>query len=81
GAVVEKSVLNEYIDVVASKNDSIDSVVDNFVIDVDNSEAENIDIALKAATNVEDMDVNDVGLESETGVSTYSYVDADEELE
>ncbi|GJY22281.1 replication factor A protein 1 [Tanacetum coccineum] len=105
--VVDKSVLNENIDVVASKNDSINGVVDNSVIHADNAEAENIDIVsegkdevgsndilnevadevvsddivFEAAANVADMDVDDVGHESEIGVSTHSYSDADEELE
>ncbi|GKG29581.1 hypothetical protein Tco_0419479, partial [Tanacetum coccineum] len=37
GAVIDTSVLNEIIYVVASKNDSIDGVVDKSVIDVDNA--------------------------------------------
>ncbi|GJS24253.1 replication factor A protein 1 [Tanacetum coccineum] len=106
-AVVDKLVLNENIDVVASKNDSIDGVVDNSVIDADNAKAEYIDIVSEgkdevgsndilnevadevvsddivseAAANVEDMDVDDVGYESEIGVSAHSYSDADEDLE
>ncbi|GKG26253.1 hypothetical protein Tco_0399399, partial [Tanacetum coccineum] len=95
------------IDVVASKNDSIDGVVDNSVIDADNAKAEYIDIVSEgkdevgsndilnevadevmsddllseAAANVEDMDVDDVGYESEIGISAHSYSDADEDLE
>ncbi|GJY22280.1 ATP-dependent DNA helicase PIF1-like protein [Tanacetum coccineum] len=65
----------------ASKNDSINGVVDNSVIHADNAEAENIDIWFAAGQYCGDMDVDDVGHESEIGVYTHSYSDADEELE
>ncbi|GJZ40477.1 ATP-dependent DNA helicase PIF1-like protein [Tanacetum coccineum] len=56
-AVVNKLVLNENIDVVASKNDSIDGVVDNSVIDADNAKAEYIDIVSEGKDEVGSNDI------------------------
>ncbi|GJU69012.1 nucleic acid-binding, OB-fold protein [Tanacetum coccineum] len=57
GVVVDKSVLNEHIYVLASKNDSIDGVVDKSVIDVDNPEVENIDIVSEGKDEVRSNDI------------------------
>ncbi|GKF82173.1 hypothetical protein Tco_0243829 [Tanacetum coccineum] len=57
GAVIDTSVLNEIIYVVASKNDSLDGVVDKSVIDVDNAEAENIDIISEGKDEVGSNDI------------------------
>ncbi|GKE96451.1 hypothetical protein Tco_1581306, partial [Tanacetum coccineum] len=57
GAVVDKSVLNENIYVVTSKNDNIDGVVDKSVIDVDNAEVENIDIVSEGKDEVGSNDI------------------------
>ncbi|GKC74082.1 replication protein A 70 kDa DNA-binding subunit B, partial [Tanacetum coccineum] len=57
GAIVDKSVLNENIYVVASKNDSIDGVVDKSIIDAYNAEAKNIDIVFEGKDEVGSSDI------------------------
>ncbi|GJR30676.1 hypothetical protein Tco_1106908 [Tanacetum coccineum] len=85
GAVVDTSVLNENIYVVASKNDSIDGVVDKSVIDVDNAEAENIDIVSEGKDEVGSNDIlNEVADEVVSDDKVYEaaandeYMDVDE---
>ncbi|GJW74958.1 replication factor A protein 1 [Tanacetum coccineum] len=85
GVVVVKSVLNENIYVVASKNDSIDGVVDKSIIDVDNAQAKNIDIVSEGKDEVGSNDIlNEVADEVVSDDKVYEaaandeYMDVDE---